>query len=97
MISGMKLLLRSASPRSGSATMSSLALKKSAAPSKRDGNGTGQLKIQSRSRKMFITFGAVEATRISAGLDAALMMRWLGLGGIENMDPRCHSNVCGLA
>ena len=75
MMSGMKLLLRSAKPRRGSGTMSSLALKKSWLPSKRDGKVTGQLKIQSRSRKMFMTFGAVEATRISAGLDAALMMR----------------------
>ena len=97
MMSGMRLDLRSASPRSGSGTMSSLALKKSALPSKRDGNGTGQLKIQSLSRKMFITLGAVEATRISAGLDAALMMRCLVLSGIENIEPRCHSKVCGFS
>ena len=97
MMSGMKLLLRIASPRSGSGAMSSFGLKKSWLPSKRDGKVTGQLKIQSVSRKRFITFGAVDATRISAGLDAALTMRCLVLSGIENIEPRCHSKVCGLA
>jgi hypothetical protein len=76
--------------------MSSFGLKKSALPSKRCGNATGQLKIQSVSRKMFITFGAVVATRISAGLDEALTMRCQQLSGTENIEPRCHSKVCGF-
>ena len=31
-----------------------------------------------------------------AGLDAALMMRCQVLSGIENIEPRCHSKVCGF-
>ena len=43
-----------------------------------------------------MTLGAVDATRISAGLDAALMMRCQVLSGIENIEPRCHSKLCGF-
>src|SRR5215475_14148833 len=96
MMSGIRLDFDIARPRSGSGLMSSLGLKKSARPSNRDGNVAGQLKIQSTSRYRFITFGAVEATRMSAGLDPALMMRCHVLRGIENIEPRCHSKVCGL-
>src|SRR5215467_2889585 len=96
MMSGMRFDLLMARPRSGSGLMSSLGLKKSARPSKREGNVAGQLKIQSTSRYRFITFGAVEATRMSAGLDPALMMRCHVLSGIENIEPRCHSNVWGF-
>src|SRR5438093_9394685 len=96
MISGIRLLLRIASPRSGSGLMSSFGLKKSALPSKRDGKVTGQLKIQSTSRNRFITLGAVDATRISAGLDPALTTRCQVLSGIENIEPRCHSKECGF-
>src|SRR5213076_1091459 len=96
MISGMRLLLRIASPRSGSGLMSSLGLKKSALPSKRDGNVVGQLKIQSISRNRFITFGAVVATKMIAGDEAALTMRCQQLSGTENIEPCCHSNTCGF-
>src|SRR5499425_3275590 len=92
----MRLVRRDASPRRRSGTISSRGLKKSWLPSNRVGNVVEQLKIQSRSRKIFITLGAVEATRISAGLDAALMMRCQQLSGIENMEPRPHSKVWGL-
>src|SRR6266702_2128488 len=96
MMSGMRFDLRMARPRSGSGAMSSLGLKKSWLPSKRVGKVAGLLKIQSVSRNRFITLGAVDATRMSAGLDAALMMRCQVLRGIENIEPRCHSNVCGF-
>src|SRR5215467_8927427 len=92
----MRFVRRDASPRSRSGMMSSLGLKKSVLPSNRDGKVTGQLKIHSRSRKIFITLGAVDATRMSAGLDAALMMRCQQLSGIANMEPRPHSNVWGF-
>src|SRR5258705_12950702 len=96
MMSGVGLLFRMASPRSGSGAMSSLGLKKSALPSKREGSLTGQSNIQSISRKRFITLGAVDATRMRAGLDAALMMRCHGVIGTENMEPFCHSKVWGF-
>src|SRR4051812_28550569 len=94
MMSGVRFDLLMASPRSGSGLMSSLGLKKSALPSKRDGNVVGQLKIQSVSRNRFITLGAVVATRISAGEDAALTMRCQQLSGTENIEPCCHSKTC---
>src|SRR5215831_3076129 len=95
-MSGMRLVRRDASPRSRSGTISSFGLKKSSLPSNRDGKVAGELKIQSRSRNRFITLGAVDATRISAGLDAALMIRCQQLSGIENMEPRPHSKVWGF-
>ena len=96
MMSGMRFDFDIASPRSGSGLMSSFGLKKSALPSKRSGNATGQLKIQSVSRKRFITFGAVFATRMIAGLDDALTMRCQLLSGGENIEPCCHSKTCGF-
>src|SRR5579863_8704592 len=95
-MSGIRLDLRIASPRSGSGATSSLGLKKSALPSKRAGKLTGQLKIQSVSRNRFMTFGAVLATRIRAGVDAALTMRCQVFSGTENIDPDCHSKEWGF-
>src|SRR3954447_20220583 len=96
MMSGMRFDFDIARPRSGSGLMSSFGLKKSALPSKRCGKATGQLNIQSVSRKMFMTLGAVVATRINAGLDDALTMRCQQLSGIENIEPCCHSKTCGF-
>src|SRR5215217_6261318 len=96
MMSGMRFDLLMASPRSGSGLISSFGLKKSELPSKRSGKATGQLKIQSVSRKIFITFGAVEATSMRAGLEDALTMRCQQFSGTENIEPRCHSKVCGF-
>src|SRR5215218_7120075 len=91
---GMRFDLRIARPRSASGTMSSFGLKKSSESSKRDGNVAGQLKIQSMSRKRFITLGAVVATRMIAGLEAAFTMRYQVFSGGENIEPVCHSKVC---
>ena len=90
---GMTFDFRSARPRSASGTMSSFGLKKSSLPSKRVGNVAGLLKIQSVSRNRFITFGAVVATRMIAGHDAALTMRCHVLSGGENIEPVCHSKL----
>ena len=42
-----------------------------------------------------ITLGALVATRINAGDDAALTMRCQVFSGTENIEPACHSNVWG--
>ena len=90
---GMRFDLRWARPRSASGTISSFGLKKSSLPSKRVGNVAGLLKIQSVSRNRFITLGAVVATSMIAGVEAAFTMRCHVLSGGENIDPVCHSKL----
>src|SRR3990172_13010989 len=89
-ISGITFELSMASPRIGSAWISSLGLKYLSSESNLVLKLKDVLKMNCGSRIRFMMLGAVVADRSRAGLDEALMTRCQVLRGMANRVPGPH-------